>query len=353
MRKSARDIPSLSASFPGMLAQYTHAVETALRSAVPEDNGPLYQALRYHMGWADENGMPITGAGGKRFRPTLCLMACEAVGGSPQVAMPAAAAVELVHNFSLVHDDIQDRDRERHHRPTVWALWGESQALKVGDTLYALACQTVLDLAQHNVAPERVLQASVRLTQSSLEMMQGQYLDLEFERRMDVTTQEYLDMTVRKTGALIACAMEMGALIGSGDPATVSIVAQSGRYIGQLFQIRDDVLGVWGDVATTGKAIDSDIQRRKKTFPVVHALQHATGAEATALRRLYRKERFSGNDVQQVLEVLETTGARKEADARATRLAHQALESLQLAELSPEHSRDWEELVSFLLFRER
>ena len=353
MSKSARAIPPPSASFPGMLARYTDAVETALHSVVPEDNGPLYQALRYHMGWADEDGIPITGAGGKRFRPTLCLMACEAVGGSSQVAMPAAAAVELVHNFSLVHDDIQDQDRARHHRPTVWALWGESQALNVGNTLYALACHTVLDLAQNHVAPERVLQTSVRLAQSSLETMQGQYLDLEFERRMDVTTQEYLDMTARKTGALIACAMEMGALIGSGDPAMVSIVAQSGHYIGQLFQIRDDVLGVWGDVATTGKAIDSDIQRRKKTFPVVHALQHATGAAAATLHRLYQQERLSGNDVQQVLDVLETTGASKEADARAASLAHQALECLRQAELSPECSRDWEELVSFLLLRER
>ena len=353
MRNIYESASPLSGDLPDVLGRYADVVDTALRAAVPLDPVPLYESLRYHMGWADEGGTPLVGGIGKRLRPALCLMVCEAVGGQLQEALPAAVAVELVHNFSLVHDDIQDHDRERHSRPTVWALWGEPQALNVGDTLYSLGCKTILDQAQHRVVKERSVQAAARLTQSVLEMVEGQYLDLEFEKRLDVTTQEYFDMSMRKTGALIVCATELGALIGSGDLATVSILAKSGRYIGQLFQLRDDVLGIWGDTAITGKAVNNDIWRKKKTFPVLHALQHANGAAAAAMQRLYRKARLSEKEVLQVLEVLESTGARKKAETLAVRLADQALDSLRPAELSPERTRDFEELVSFLVVRGR
>ncbi len=328
-------------------------VKAELRAAVPADDAYLYRILRYHMGWIDEYGKPSNATEGKGLRPALCFLACEAVGGLPEMATPAAAALELVHNFSLMHDDIQDRDRERHHRPTVWALWGEPQALSAGNAMYALARKTLLGLAERGVAPEQVLQASMRLTQSSLEMIKGQYLDLEFEKRLDVTTDEYLDMTAFKTGALIACSLELGALVGSGDPGLVSAVAEAGRYLGHLFQVRDDVLGVWGDVAATGKTTGSDIMRKKKTFPVIHALQHATGMELTTLHNVYKKAAPSENDVQQVLEVLEATGARQEAEGLATRFGQQALEAIWIAELPPKYTRDFEDLVSFLLSRER
>ncbi len=350
---STNNTPPLSASFPPSLARYTDVLEAALRSAVPQDDVPLHRALRYHMGWADPQGIPIAGAGGKRLRPILCLMTCEAVGGSLLEAMPAAVAVELVHNFSLVHDDIQDRDRERHQRPTVWTLWGEPQAMSVGNALYSLACKAMLDLARHQVASPVVLQALAKLMNSSLAMLEGQYLDLEFEQRLDVTPQEYLDMISLKTGALISCAMEMGSLVGSEDPSTVALFLQSGLHIGQLFQLRDDVLGIWGDSATTGKPMHSDIQRKKKTFPVVYAFQHATGAGAKTLHRLYQKEQLHGDDVRQVVEVVEATGARREAHRRASMLADQALESLLPVELAANSRRDMEDLVSFLLYRER
>ncbi|MFH1140074.1 MAG: polyprenyl synthetase family protein, partial [Chloroflexota bacterium] len=211
----------------------------------------------------------------------------------------------------------------------------------------------MLDLAHHQVATPVVLQALAKLMESSLAMLEGQYLDLEFEQRLDVTPQEYQDMISLKTGALIACSMEMGGLVGSEDPSTVSLFLQSGLHIGQLFQLRDDVLGIWGDSATTGKPMHSDIHRKKKTFPVVYAFQHATGAGAKTLRRLYQKEQLHRDDVRQVVEVLEATGARQEAHRRASTLADQALESLRPAELSARSRRDMEDLVSFLLYREQ
>ena len=353
MHKPSKHLQRLSpANLPDVLVRYGKLMEAELRSVIPEDDADLYRTLRYHLGWTDEHGHPSTGAEGKGVRPALCLLVCEAVGGVTEEAVPTAVAVELVHNFSLIHDDIQDRDRERHHRPTVWALWGEPQALSAGNALYALACKTLVGLAQHQVAPERILQVSACLTRSSLEMMQGQYMDLEFEKRLDVTTQEYMEMTDHKTGALIACAMEMGALVGSGDPNQVSAFAETGRYLGHLFQIRDDILGIWGDVATTGKATVSDIRRKKKTFPVIHALQHATGKATTTLHQVYQKAFLSEYDVQRVLEVLEATGAQKEAEALAVRLSQQALDGLRSAHLPSAYAQDFDELVSFLLLRE-
>lgn len=342
-----------STDFPPVLTRYADMVETALRSAVPEGAAPLYRAMRYHMGWADAAGAPIPGARGKRLRPILCLMACEAAGGSAKAAISAAVALELVHNFSLVHDDVQDQDRERHQRPTIWALWGEPQALIVGNAFYALACGKVLEMALLQVTPDLALRAAERLVQSSLEMLQGQYLDLEFERRIEVTPQEYLGMIALKTGALMACAMELGAMLGSGSDGLVSIFVQAGRNIGQLFQLRDDVLGIWGDSAVTGKAVYTDIWRKKKTFPVVHALQNSSKAAAKELREIYGKESLSEDDVRRALEVLEATRARQEAATLAGKLAEQALAVLRAAELSPRCSREMEALVSFLLSRDR
>ena len=350
---ATRNRPPSATSFPRTLARYSGAVEAALRSTIPGGDIPLHRAMRYHMGWSDEGGAPVAGAGGKRLRPILCLMTCKAVGGSPRQAMPAAAALELVHNFSLVHDDVQDQDRERHQRPTVWALWGEPQALMVGNTLYALACKSVLGLAYHRIATTLVLRSLERLVKSSLAMLEGQYLDLEFERRLDVTTQEYLDMIALKTGALMSCAMELGCLIGSGDPAKVPPFARSGLFIGQLFQLRDDILGIWGDSAFTGKAVYADLHRRKKTYPVIHAFQHASSVGAATLRRVYQKDHLDGDDIRLVLEVLESTGACQEAQRQAASLADQALESIRPAELPPPSSRELEELVFFLLYRER
>ena len=340
-------------SLPDALARHSDAVERELRSTVPDDGSPVHTALRYHMGWCDQSGTPVNGPAGKRFRPVLCLMACASVGGNPDTAMPAAIALELVHNFSLIHDDIQDRDRERHHRPTVWSVWGEPQALSAGNAMYSLASGALLGLSDRAVPPDRVAQAWASLASSSLEMMEGQYLDLEFEKRTDVNTVDYLDMIARKTGALIACTMEMGVLIGATDTATASVFARTGRHLGHLFQVRDDILGVWGEEAATGKPTGSDIRRKKKTYLVVQAMQQAKGAAASTLKRIYDKPEPSDRDIRRVMDVMESTGARQEAEALAARLADQTLESIQSAELSPRSIRDFEELVTFLQHRDR
>lgn len=335
------------------LARYVDIAEAELRTEVPQGEPGLYRTLRYHMGWEDESGNAISGSEGKRLRPALVLLVCETLGGRWEPALPAAVAVELVHNFSLIHDDIQDMDKERHNRPTVWSLWGKAEALNSGDAMYSLACLALGGLERHNVPYERVLQTSSSLTRSSLAMLEGQYLDLEFETRLDVTTNEYMGMISRKTGALMSCAMEMGAIVGSGNHEMTTAFAEAGWHLGNLFQIRDDVLGIWGEAATTGKSTGGDILRKKKTFPVVHAFEKGQGAAAATLRRVYQKDSLTQQDVEEVLEALDVSGARSEAEALASKLGQQAIDALMVTKIGREHMKEFEKIVSFLLRRER
>ena len=254
-----------------------------------------YAMMHYHLGWADEALQPCTVSSGKRIRPLLCLMACEAVGGNPVDAIPAAAAVEILHNFSLVHDDIEDGDKTRRHRPTLWTLWGVPQAINVGDGMFALAFRALLregrsktDDAAATVIFDRTLAATDRFARMCVALTEGQHLDLSFEERTDVTVADYLQMIQGKTAALIAGSSALGALFGGADARQVECLDRFGLNVGLAFQIQDDILGIWGDPAVTGKAAGNDILRRKKTLPLIYALKHP--AAASLIESLWRDD---------------------------------------------------------------
>ncbi len=306
---------------------------------------------RYHLGWEDAEGRPAA-HGGKALRPSLCLLACEATGGDWRRALPAAAAVELVHNFSLVHDDIQDRDRERRHRPTVWSIWGEAQAINAGDGLLALARLALLRLHDEGVPAETVVQAARILDEKTLEIVEGQVMDLGFEERVDVDLQSYLQMIEKKTGALFDCSFRLGALLGSGDPSLVEALGRCGRMLGVAFQVRDDVLGVWGAENRTGKEPAADIRRRKKSLPIVYALAAAEGPELDELRRLYSKRDLSDADVSLVLGSLDALGAQAYCSRLAEERRRTALAELHAVELPSEAARELKETATFLLERD-
>ena len=238
---------SRTQGLPQAFLRYRSQIDVALRESLYARTSPAHDVLRYSMGWTDVNGNPDAGTVGKALRPTLCLYACEASGGRASQALPAAVALELIHNFSLIHDDIQDRDRVRHHRPTLWALWGESKALVAGNTLRVIADASLQRLTEVGVGLDEALEVTGLLTEAYLEMIEGQYLDLAYEGRPDIGIPEYLTMISRKTGALIRCAMNIGAVLGTSDPAVADAFREAGRSLGFVFQIRDDLLGVWGD----------------------------------------------------------------------------------------------------------
>lgn len=311
-----------------IFARYLPLIDAAMQRALGNDD-PLYAGhygmLRYHMGWLDETFRPASVNGGKRIRPVICLLACAAVGAPAQQALPAAAALELLHNFSLIHDDVEDDSPTRRHRPTVWALWGVPQAINAGDALFTLARRTLSGLAEQGLSPHRSLEAYRIFDDACLRLTEGQFLDMSFESRLDVTVEEYLAMIGGKTAALIGASLELGALVGGGDPQTRAALAEFGRHLGLAFQIQDDILGIWGDEAVTGKSAASDILTRKKSLPVVYALADA-GVGAT-LQEIYARP-IDAAGAPAVLRLLAEAGAQHYA-ATAAQSAHQhALEAL-------------------------
>ena len=339
-------------SLPAPFRRYRSTINVALRERLADQGLPAYDLLRYSMGWSDAHGNPRTATEGKALRPTLCLLACEAAGGSASEALPAAVALELIHHFSLIHDDIQDRDEFRHHRPTVWAVWGDAKALVAGNILRAVAEISVWPLEDNRVPPDQVLNVASLLSEAYLEMIEGQYLDMAYEGRPDIGISDYMEMISRKTGALIRCALNVGAAIGSTDSTTVEAFRECGRSLGFVFQIRDDVLGVWGDEESTGKPVGADIRRKKNSLPVVYAISQAGHEDKRLLMEAYRHETLRDEDVEMVLEVMDRVKVRHYAQSLAEELCDQALRSLSSVEMTPAGRQEMEEIAHFLLVRE-
>ncbi|HOG45189.1 MAG TPA: polyprenyl synthetase family protein [Anaerolineae bacterium] len=336
---------------PSVFARYRAEIDAELSLALADYDSPLYDMLRYHLGWVDAQGNRQPGPAGKALRPTLCLLAGEAVGADYRAVLPAAAAVELVHNFSLIHDDVQDDDRERRHRPTVWAVWGKPQAINAGTAMRVLAGLVLHRLSERGVPAERQLEAQRLLDESCLRLIEGQYLDISFEARLDVNVSEYLQMVELKTAVLIACSLELGALVGGAELPAVHAFGELGRNLGLAFQVRDDLLGIWGDEAKTGKPVGSDIRRRKKSLPIVYALERAEGAARAALAEIYR----SGVDdraLATVLGILDASGARAQAERMATACCDRARTEMARLALPVEARRNLEEMAVFLANRE-
>jgi geranylgeranyl diphosphate synthase, type I len=338
---------------PAILDRYRREVDKELRAVLDRQGPPvLYRMARYHLGWEDLEGRPTEYSGGKALRSTFCLLACEAVGGDWRRALPAAAALELVHNFSLVHDDIQDRDRERRHQPTVWAVWGEGQAINAGDALLSLAHIAVLKLAQEGLPAATVVEAARILDERTVEMVEGQVMDLSFEPLLDVDLAEYLEMIEKKTGALFDCSLRLGALVGGDDSEQAETLGRCGRLLGLAFQIRDDMLGIWGVEDQTGKPLAADIRRRKKSLPVVYALSRAEGDVLQDMRRIYSREEVGDEDVSLMLRYLDDLKAQAYCQRMAKEVEASALAELDRLNLSSQAAEELRGAAAFLLERE-
>jgi geranylgeranyl diphosphate synthase type I len=286
------------------------------------------------------------------LRPSLCFLVCDALGGDASQALPVAAAVELVHNFSLVHDDVQDRDRKRHGRDTVWAIWGEAQAINAGDALLAIAHRSLAAAADAGLSSDAVVRATALLAERTLEMVEGQVMDLEFEARLDVSVAEYLAMVSRKTGALFDASLALGAIAAGASLTAVEAMGRCGRSLGIAFQARDDALGVWGDEGRTGKAVGADIRRRKKSLPVIQAFANADAGQREQLSRIYAGDNVSDTDVEWVLQLMDSVDAQAYCASVADEHRDAALRELDSTGISPEGARELRETADFLLSRD-
>ena len=290
-----------------------HTADTSLQ--------PFYGMMLYQL------GLDARKASGKRLRPVLCTLVYEAITGDPSAALPAAAAIELVHNFTLIHDDIEDQDPARHHRPTVWSVWGVPQAINAGDGMFAVSRLALQRL--RGLPADRVVAFAGLLDDACVRVCEGQFLDISFETRTDVTTERYRTMAAKKTGALFAAAAQGAALLATEDAAVRETLARFGDAFGQAFQAHDDLLGVWGSTERTGKVEMNDLTKRKKTLPVVLGFERAQGKTRERLAALFAPAApLSSESVEQIREILDELGVRALIDAEIADQRGRALHAL-------------------------
>ena len=303
--------------------------------------------LNYHLGFANADGTPTQVYSGKRIRPVLTLLSCEACDGDIDDALPAAAAIELLHNFSLIHDDIEDRDELRRGRPTVWKLWGIAQAINAGDAMFSMAHLAIERLRERDVPATRILHALRAFDETAVALTVGQHLDLSFETRSDVSVNEYMTMIQGKTGALIKTACSIGAIVAGAPAERSSALGSFGAWLGIAFQLQDDVLGIWGDPERTGKQ-DSDLLNRKKTLPVLYAAE-----KNQRVHDLYFGHRaLTDQDIVTLKQLIEDCNGRTYTQQAAAEAFARSLDALDAAHLSGRAGQILHDLANSLVSRE-
>ena len=382
---------------PQILERARVLVEPSLRQAVERLDPQIAPLALYHFGWADEHGQPATaGSGGKGIRSALAVLSAEAASAPAEAGVPGAVAVELIHNFSLLHDDIIDGDAERRHRPTVWAVFSQGEAIIVGDALHTLAFDVLLGGAAggmgsavgrtaaggagsaagatteggagsaagrttaggaaaveaNDAATEASGTAASRLASATAAMIAGQSRDMAFNERMDVTPEQCLAMEADKTGALLGYASSVGAVLAGADAEVITALESYGSKLGLAFQAADDLLGIWGDPAVTGKPVGNDLRERKKSFPVVVALSQQTAASEELASILSQDTALNETDIARATELVEQAGGKESATAAAHDYLHQALACIQTAPLAAPAVEELTHLARFVVARD-
>ncbi len=335
------------------------AIETELKRQVARLDQPrtklFHEMLTYHMGWTGEGAGPK--ATGKRIRPLITLLAVASIEGNNKDeksngsdwlhAVSAAAAIELIHNFSLVHDDIQDNSEYRRGRQTAWVKWGPPMAINAGDALFVIANQSILDLVRHYPA-EMVVKAASILNNTCLELTEGQFLDMSYEERSDLTMEDYWPMTGGKTSSLLSACTHIGSLLGYANEEKQEAYRLFGYHLGLAFQVQDDILGIWGDEALTGKSAASDLVEGKNSLPVLFALE-----KNGRFAQRWRQGPISESEVGDAAAMLEAEGAKAYAESMSARETEKALKYLEQADPRGEAGSAMLQLANMLLKREQ
>src|SRR6266480_2130034 len=368
----------LSSTIQTTLLRHQNEIYSALREAIDHAREvaaqseastltPFYGQMQYHLGWVNTHFAATKSNPGKLLRPTLLLLTYEAAGAWGLAddaltnsaylnrALPAAAAVELTHNFTLIHDDIEDSDAERRHRATLWKLWGIPQAINTGDGMFALARLTLWGVLDEGVEGAIAARLGAVLDHACLVLAGGQYLDISFEERQDISVAAYVDMISRKTAALMACAAQMGAMLGTENEEAIERLRSAGHALGIAFQVRDDLLGVWATTAELGKTPAGDVYRRKKSLPFLHALEHAEANDQRYLREVFQQgTEVTSEQVEEVLAIFARSRTKAYCCAflaEQCRLASEALENVPRAG-NPEALRAISDIQTLIHFVE-
>ncbi|MFI6446606.1 polyprenyl synthetase family protein [Kitasatospora sp. NPDC050543] len=349
--------PAEPVSVPALLARARTLCTPPLRAAVAGLVAPMDTVAAYHFGWIDRDGTPVSGDSGKAVRPALAVLSAQAVGAPAQAGVPGGVAVELVHNFSLLHDDLMDGDETRRHRATAWTVFGPAQAILVGDALATLGTEVLLDAAVSGGADAVDAARAVRLlTTATRRLIDGQAQDLSFEHRDVVTVEECLEMEGNKTGALLAAASAVGAVLAGADDRVADALQRYGHHLGLAFQAVDDLLGIWGATEVTGKPHWGDLRQRKKSLPVAAALAEG-GAASRRLAAQLADPQGRGEESEQVLAaraaLIEEAGGRAWTQGEARRQHKTALAALDEVPMADAVREHFVALAEFVVVRER
>ncbi len=340
-----------------LLARGRSLCTPPLRSAIARLAAPMDTVAAYHFGWIDRDGKPAAGDGGKAVRPALALLSAEAAGAPAEHGVPGGVSVEMVHNFSLLHDDLMDGDEFRRHRATAWTVFGPAQAILVGDALATLGTEVLLDAAVSGKATAADAARAVRLiTTATRKLIDGQAQDLSFEHRDLVTVEECLEMEGNKTGALLAASAAVGAVLAGADDRVSDALQRYGHHLGLAFQAVDDLLGIWGATEVTGKPHWGDLRQRKKSLPVAAAL--ADGGEASRLlaeQLADPKGRGEESEPQLAARaaLIEQAGGRAWTQDEARRQYETALAALDEVPMDRTVREHFVALAEFVVVRER
>ena len=329
--------------------EFLTAIETELQRQVARldeaHTKPFYEMLTYHMGWTGEGAGPK--ATGKRIRPLLVLLTTAACKSEWLHAVPAAAAVELVHNFSLVHDDIQDNSEKRRGRKTAWKIWGMPMGINIGDALFVMSNQAIMDLRGHYPA-ETVVKAATVLHNTCLDLTRGQFLDMSYEERNDLGVEDYWPMIAGKTAALLSACCHIGSILGVADESRQDAYRSFGHAVGLAFQIQDDILGIWGDEAITGKSAASDLLEGKKSLPVLHGL-----SQGGRFAERWAKGPIQPTEVEELAQLLASEGSYEYTHGMSRQMTTLALNNLREADPQGEAGEALMELANKLINREQ
>lgn len=326
------------------------AIETELQRQVARldetNTRPFYEMLTYHMGWTSiGSAAQVTG---KRLRPLMLLLVVEGCGKSDDWlrAISAAAAIELVHNFSLVHDDIQDNSETRHGRQTAWKIWGVPMAINIGDALFSISSQAIMDLRDHYPS-DIVVKTACVLHDTCLDLTRGQFLDMSFEDRTNLSVEEYWPMIAGKTASLISTACYIGSILGGADNGTQDAYRSFGHALGLAFQVQDDLLGIWGDEAITGKSTASDLLEGKKSLPVLFGL-----SKNGAFKDRWQSGPIRADEIEFVAQMLANEGAYEQTYALSEQMTLLAINNLREANPQGAAGNALSDLANKLLKRE-
>ncbi len=338
----ARDLLEMPQAF----FKYQEPLETEMRAVMGDRPLPLYRMMAYHLGWIDAQANPAINSTNLRILASLCMAANNAANGDASHSLPAAVATELVHNFYLIHNDLQDGNPQRNGKDALWWVWGPAQAINAGDGMHALARQSLFRLKARGFSDEAVFHAIAMLDEASLKLCEGQFMDITFQERVDVSVKSYLKMIEDRTGAMMACALKLGALTASADSRIIDAFGKAGVKLSLAYQIQQDVSGLWRKTPEKSPA-QASMLNKKKTMPVAYGMEKAGVREKRQIGEIYLKRVLENPDIQKVTSVLETLDVRQDCIKMAEQFYK---ESMSLVESTGLPSEELKELAQYLAF---